>query len=298
LHAEKVQLHAEKVQLELTYKPMMDQFIDECRQTARAAELEGNAAAAAADLARMKANAVAAAADAANAATEVAAKAQAVVADTAVKAQNLGGAAVNGTKDFFGNLAEKTVSTLESLSPGRKRKPETLEEILSRKPDVEVATSKELQAWLVDYRRAGGEINNGEINNKIIMTVRAKEDAAMADAERVTDAATKMQATIRGQQSRKAMLNDAQDSDAVAAAALTDRVFAGVRENLETADAEKAEEQKVADLEKANDEKKPSIGGGFKDALKKAGSSLSEPFALCTQHRKSSLAMPPPAVKA
>lgn len=89
------------------------------------------------------------------------------------------------------------------------------------------------------------------------------------------------------------------------------------------ADAEKAEEQKVAELEKANDEKKPSIGecqrpsfcsvglhsahdaacarqtgGGFKDALKKAGSSLSEPFALCTQHRKSSLAMPPPAVKA
>ena len=330
----------EAAALEQTYKPMMDQFIGECRQSAKVSE-QGVVAAAASK----------AAADAVNAAAETASKAQGAVAGIGDKA----GAVVNGTKDFFQDKVVKpvdknVVQPIKKSIDGTKAK---VQEGFS--PGRGSQADGELAAGLAAAKKTAEKAEAKE--------AAAKEKAAKADAEKAAkeakeaaDAATKMQAVRRGQQSRKAVAAEAPGTAAAAPARAaapadleTEEAKAWMRTSFDKYDANgsgkldhkelraalkdmgmemdtdrtrnilikydedqnglmefaefmqlsRALKQVDAEEQEANrvptSPTKMSVPGfteGMAKMLKKAGSTLTEPFALCTGARPKSAALP------
>ena len=208
----------EAAALERTYKPMMDQFIGECRQSAKASE-QGAVAAAASK----------AAAGAVNAVGETASNAKNAVAGIGDNAKNLGGAVVNGTKDFFQDKIVKptdkhVVQPIKKSIDGTKAKVQDGLGAIS--PGRGSKADGELSAGLADAKKAAEKAEMKEASAKEAAAKAEAEKAAKAakaeaarEAKEAADAATKMQSIRRGQQSRKAVGTEPVVAAATAAAA-------------------------------------------------------------------------------
>jgi len=208
----------EAAALERTYKPMMDQFIGECRQSAKASE-QGAVAAAASK----------AAAGAVNAVGETASNAKNAVAGIGDNAKNLGGAVVNGTKDFFQDKIVKptdkhVVQPIKKSIDGTKAKVQ--DGIGAISPGRGSKADGELSAGLADAKKAAEKAEMKEASAKEAAAKAEAEKAAKAakaeaarEAKEAADAATKMQSIRRGQQSRKAVGTEPVVAAATAAAA-------------------------------------------------------------------------------
>jgi len=306
----------EAAALERKYKPMMDQFIGECRQSAKVSE-QGAVAAAASK----------AAAGAVNAAAETASKAQGAIAGIGA----MPGAVVNGTKDFFQDKVVKPVDK-NVVQPIKK--------------SID-GTKAKVQEGFSPGKGSQGDAAKAEAEKA------AK--AAKADAKEAADAATKMQAIRRGQQSRKAVAAEAPGQAAAAPRAATEEEKRWMRESFDKYDdngSGKLDHKELRNalnfmgmnmdtnraramlikfdedqsglmefeefvqlslqLKQVDAELGVAGGGGTKATptspsqkisvtglvegmgglLKKAGSTLTEPFALCTGARPKSAALP------